>query len=122
MADNEGNPEEPKLDFTSEGEASSYIGLDQARVQAIEHAQAHTEFYGPRYQGASFAWEVISAVESDDYYDIRLSFRPSGLQGRAGVEQFIFDKTGELRVRMLLDEPGANQPTAASGSPRRGSA
>ena len=112
MADNESNREEHKFDFTPEGEAREWIGLDQARVQAIEHARDHTEFYGAGYQGANFVWEVISAAESDDYYDIRLSFRPSGrFQGRPGIEQFIFDKTGELRVRQMLDEPtGMRRP------------
>ena len=105
LAAEEGKPEH-KFEFNLDGEARGYIGLDQARIQAIEHARDHTEFYGPAYQGASLVWEVRSAEESDDYYDIRLSFRPSGrFQGRPGVEQFIFDKTGELRIRQMLDEP-----------------
>ena len=114
MVDDESNREERKFDFTAEGEEREWIGLDQARVQAIEHARDHTEFYGPGYQGVNFVWDVVNAEESDDYYDIRLSFRPSGrFQGRPGVEQFIFDKTGELRVRQLLDEP------TGMGRPRR---
>ena len=112
MDEDRGKHDEEKFDFTAEGEVRKWIGLDQARVQAIEHARDHTEFYGPDYQGASFVWEVLSAEESDDYYDIRLSFRPSGrFQGRPGVEQFIIDKTGEIRIRQLLDEPtGVSRP------------
>ena len=83
-----------------------YIGLDQARLLAIEHARDHTDFYGPSYAGVNLAWEVLSAEESEDYYDIRLSFRPAGrYRGEPGAEQIIFDKMGELRVRQMLDEP-----------------
>lgn len=121
MAQNQGDREERKLDFTPEGEVRGYIGLDQARVQAMEYARDNTEFYGPEYAGATFFRELIGATESDDHYDIRLSFRVSGQpQGRPGIEQFIFDKTGELRFRQLLEEPGTHQPPRTSGSPKRG--
>ena len=94
-----------------------YIGLDQARVQAIEHARDNTDFYGPEYQGIRFVWEVISAEESDEYYEIRLSFRPSGrYRGEPGIEQFIIDKSGDLRIRQLLDEPQA-EPGTPSATP-----
>ena len=83
-----------------------YIGLDQARVQAIEHARDHTDFYGPSYASLRLAWEVLSTEDSEDHYEVRLSYRPAGrFRGQPGVEQFIFDKTGALRVRQILDEP-----------------
>ena len=79
MAENEGDQQQEKYDFTAEGEAPEWIGLDQARIQAIEHARDHTEFYGPGYDGIQFVYQVASAEESEDYYDIKLSFRPAGL-------------------------------------------
>ena len=89
-----------------EGEVLEYIGLDQARIKAIEYARDNTDFYGPKYEGVYFAWEFKSAEETEDYYEINLSFRPAGRwRGEPGLEQFIFDKTGELRVRQLFDEP-----------------
>ena len=118
MSEDQSNKEE-QFDFTPEGETLGYIGLDQARIQAIEHARDNTGFYGPAYAGVRLVWEVVSAQESDDYYDIRLSFRPSGrYRGDPGVEQLIFDKTGDLRVRQMLDEPtelGETVASAASG-------
>ena len=55
--------------------------------------------------------------EGEDYYDIRLSFRPEGsYSGQPGVEQFIMDKTGGVRVRQVLEEPA--QPPQAAGRRR----
>ena len=113
MAEEEGKQEE-KFDFTAEGEALGYISLEQARVLAIEHARDNTDFYSPRYRQMALVWEVVSQEDGEDYYEIRLSFRPSGtFRGRPGVEQFIIDKIGTIRVRQLLEEPSrARAPTA----------
>ena len=106
MVDDEGKKEEDKVEFDSAGEAVGYISLDQARVLAIRHARDHTEFYGRRYARLTLVWEVISQEETEDYYDIRLSFRPAGrFRGEPGVEQFIIDKTGAIELRQILDEP-----------------
>ena len=72
------NKKEKKIDFTSTGETLGYIGIDQARVLAIRHAQDNPEFYGEPYSGINMVSELISSEESDDYYDIKLSFRPAG--------------------------------------------
>ena len=105
MAEAEGKKEE-KFDFITEGEAVGYISLEQARVQAIRHARDNTEFYGPTYSGTSLVWEVISQDEGEDYYDIKLSFRPAGrFRGEPGVEQFIIDKMGNIDIRQVLDLP-----------------
>ena len=84
----------------------------------MEHARDNTDFYGPSYAGVRLVWEVLSTEETDDYYDIRLKFRPAGrFRGEPGVEQFIFDKTGSLRIRQMLDEPtglGETMDSAAS--------
>ena len=95
-----------KFDFNAEGDALGYISLDQARVQAIEHARNNT--------GVGPVWEVSTAHQRDDYYDIRLSFRPfRSFRGEPGVERFVLEKNGDLRMRQILDEPSGIE------SPRR---
>lgn len=72
--------EEDKLEFTPEGETFSYISLDQARVLALQHARANREIYDADVE---LTWENLSAEESEDYYRVRLSYRPSsGFRGR----------------------------------------
>ena len=105
MVEDEGRKEE-KFDFDAAGEALGYISLEQARVQAIEHARDNTDFYGPRYRNKRLVWEVVSAEEGEDFYEVRLSYRPAGrFRGTPGVEQFTIDKTGGVRIRQILDEP-----------------
>jgi hypothetical protein len=106
MSQNEGKHEEPKFDFTPEGELLGYIGLDQARVQAIEHARDNTDFYGPSFAEVRLVWEVLSTEESDDDYDITLSLRPQGdSSGRPGQEQFFIEKEGGVAYRQVLALP-----------------
>ena len=101
----EGKKEE-KFDFDLAGEALGYISLEQARVLAIQHARDNTEFYGRKYAKVRLVWEVISQEEGEDYYDIRLSYRPAGrFRGEPGVEQLTIDKTGKIELRQILDEP-----------------
>ena len=110
MAVDDGGKEE-KFDFTDTGEVLEYISLEQARVLALEHARDHGDFYGPAYSDVTLVREDISQEEGEDYYEIRLSFRPSGrFRGDPGVEQFIIDKTGHVRVRQVLDEPTGPRP------------
>ena len=113
-----GDEKQDKFDFTDSGEALEWVTLEQARVQAIEHARDNTGFYGAEYAEVRLVWEVLSQDEGEDFYDIKLSFRPSGrYRGEPGVEQFIFDKTGELRVRQILDEPSQLSPTPREAPP-----
>ena len=113
------NTKEDKFEFDSAGQELAYIGLDHARVLAIRHARDNPEFYGERYSGVSMVSELISAEESDYYYDIKLSFRPAGrFRGEPGIEQFIIDKTGVIEVRQMLDEPtGLDTPEASATTP-----
>ena len=102
---------EDKFEFTDSGEVIEWITLEDARVRAIEHARDNTDFYGQEYAGVRLAWEVLSQEEGEEYYTIRLSFRPSGrFRGEPGVEEFVFDKLGELRIRQILDEPSSSSP------------
>ena len=105
MAEEEEGKKE-SFDFNSDGEAVDYISIDQARLVAIRHARNNPDFYGDRYSGIDMVSEPISAEDHEDYYDIKLSFRPAGrFRGEPGIEQFIIDKTGSIEVRQLLDEP-----------------
>ena len=87
MADDAGRKEEEKFEFTPEGEALDYISLEQARVVAMQTARDQPGDYGSRYSGAQMVWEVISSEAGEDYYQIRLSYRPAGrFRGRPGLE------------------------------------
>lgn len=52
MPEDQGNQDEEQFKFDSAGEAFGYIGLNQARVLAMEHARDNQDFYGRRYQHA----------------------------------------------------------------------
>ena len=119
MAENPENKEDKPDLFSPSGEALGYISLEQARVLAIRHARDNTDFYGPRYSGINLVLEVISQEDGEEYYDIRLSFRPAGrFRGEPGVEQFVIDKLGNIEYRQMLDEPtGLDLPETEQESP-----
>ena len=115
----EGNPGEPtfeeakedfdKIDFTTEGETLGYISLDQARVLALRLAREDTEVYGDRYSGVDLAWEITDAEDGEDYYQVRISFRPvQGFNGEPGTELFTIDKLGTVESRQILTFPTVN--------------
>jgi TolB protein len=111
MAEQQDDKQEEKFEFNSAGEVQGYISLEEAGVQAIEYARDNPEFYSSRYQAAGLVWEVSSSTETEDNYEVRLSFRPAGAPSeQAGLEQFIFDKTGQLRVRQILRHPRGGGP------------
>ena len=104
MADNPENKEEKPDLFSPSAEALGYISLEQTRVLAIRHAKDNTDFYGPRYSGIDLVWEVIGQEDGEEYYDIRLSFRPAGrFRGEPGVEQFVIDKLGGCILSAMSD-------------------
>lgn len=101
----EENKEEPKIDFNSAGEAVAYISLDQARVLALQHARDNRDVYG-RYARSELVWDVVSAEETEDYYEVSLSYRPAGdFRGRPGVEHLTIDKTGPVGFRQIVAQP-----------------
>ena len=105
QADNEKKDQE-KLEYTPEGEVLSYISMDQARALALRTARENTDFYGPTYSDQGFVQEEPSAEEGEDYYRVRLSYRPATeFNGTPGVELFIIDKVGEIESRQLLSSP-----------------
>ena len=119
MSKEEGKQEE-KFGFTSEGESLGYIGLNQARLLAMQHARENTGYYtetlGATYAGVNFVWELVSQEENEDYYEIKLSFRPAGrFSGKPGLEHFVIDKLGHIEMRQILGEPSdlGRTPSAA---------
>ena len=111
MTDNNNEDKRDRFDDFGE-EVGGYISLEQASVTAINHARNNTDFYGESYTGNQLTWEVLSTEEGEDYYFVRLSWRPAGrFRGEAGVEQYTIDKvlddTGSIVVvdRQLIDEP-----------------
>ena len=74
---------------------------------ALQHARDNREFYGRRYAQRDLVWEIISADETEDYYQVRLSWQPAGrFRGEPGVEQFTIDKTGPIEFRQIIRQPG----------------
>ena len=105
MAEDESKQDDEKLEFTLEGETLGYISLDQARVLAMQHARDNREFYG-RYADRELVWEVIAADETEDYYEVKLTYRPAGsFRGRPGVQQLTIDKTGSIEFRQVISQP-----------------
>ena len=68
MAEDQGEKENQKFEFTPEGETFGYISMDQARVLAMQHARDNTDFYGAAYSRINLVREVISQEEGEDYY------------------------------------------------------
>lgn len=104
MSEDVGQQDETKLEFDSAGEAVAYISLDQARVVALQHAQDNRDFYG-RYSDGELVWDVIGADETENHYQIRLSYRPAGNFRSSGVERFTIDKTGAIEFRQIVSQP-----------------
>ena len=98
---------EDKPEFTSEGETLGYISLDQAQILAMRTAREAPGAYGRRFARVPMAFEVIEATETEDYYEVTLSFRPEGeFTGTPGREQLFIEKEGNLAVRQVLSLPG----------------
>ena len=105
MTEDESEQNDEKLEFTAQGETLGYISLDQARALALQHARDNREFYG-RFADRDLVWEVIGVDETEDYYEVRLSYRPAGtFRGGPGVEQFTIDKTGSIEFRQVISQP-----------------
>ena len=106
MVQDEGKQEEEKFDFTREGEALGYISLDQARVLAMQTARQTPGEYGRRFGDIPMAFDVLAAEETEDYYEVTLSYRPQGqFPGTPGQEQFFIEKAGAVALRQVLSLP-----------------
>jgi Flp pilus assembly protein TadD len=104
MPEHEGN-EENHINITPEGETANYISLDQVLMLAFQHARNNREIYG-RFENTDLVWSLNRAEETEDFYDVRLSYRPTrDFRGRPGLEQFIIPKTGGVEFRQIISEP-----------------
>ena len=105
MVEDADKKDDEKLDFDSTGQALGYISVDQARVLALRHANGKRGIYG-RYANRQLGWEVLEAEETEDYYEIKLTYRPArGFRGYPGVEEFYIDKAGPIELHRILGEP-----------------
>lgn len=109
MAREEGKEEE-KFDFTAEGESFGYISLDQASILAMQTARETPGAYGPGFSETQMAFDVVEANETEDYYEVTLSYRPQGaFTGPPGQEQFFIEKEGAVAHRQVLSVPGGGR-------------
>ena len=112
----EDEPQEDKFEFDSAGQVVGHISLDQARVVALRYARDNQDFYGGRYARRELAWEEISAEEGEDYYRVKLSFRPAQrFRGEPGAELLAIDKTGSVELRQILSQPRETRRALALG-------
>ena len=77
MAEDAGKNDDGKVELDSTGQAAAYISLEQARVLALQHARDNRDVYGRRYAQRDLVWEELNAEESEDYYRVTLSYRPT---------------------------------------------
>ena len=92
------------FEFDDAGEERGYISLDQSRIQAMSSAREVPGEYG-RFSRAPMAFEVVEAGETEDFYEVTLSFRPQGeFTGTPGQEQFFIGKDGQLEHRQVVEE------------------
>ncbi len=88
-----------------------YISLEQARLQALEHARDNTDFYGPRYRnkrlrlGASISGTVFDAYTGKPLADVKVQrdFIEGGPYGSTltdGLRRYAFSELspGEYHV------------------------
>ena len=116
MAEDQGKEEEEKFDFTDEGEG--YISLDEARVLAMRTAVETPGDYGNQYQGVAMFFEVSSLEETEDFYEVTLSFRPQGnFDGTPGQEQFVVGKEGVISIRQVQSFPAQTSTSPDPSAP-----
>ena len=119
------DPEDNKEDsfeFDSAGEAVGYISMAQARLLAMRTARDEPGDYGSEYQEVRMVFERVGQEEDEDYFHIRLSYRPAGRYvGEPGVEEFVISKTGEVELRQVPDlpEPAGTQSEREETAPIR---
>ena len=94
MVDDQGRKED-KFDFTPEGEAK-YIGLDEARILAIQAANETPGDYGRRYSDVRMVYAPLEDEETEEYYKVVLALRPQGVfNGTPGSEEFYVEKLAQ---------------------------
>ena len=69
---------------------------------ALQHGRGIPDFYDSQHG----YWEVAGAGETEDHYEVDLTYRPSrGFRGKHWTEHFIIHKAGSIECRQILTEP-----------------
>ena len=119
MAEDQGNKEEEKFEFTSKGEAL-YISLDQAVLKARRLAREGEQHYLQRLRWDEIIWIESNSETREDSYRVVLKFqRPARRtsEEQTGEEEFLFDLMGEVLDRQVLVWPvvGGDASVLTSG-------
>ena len=105
MVNDADHKDDEERDLDSVGQEGVHLTLDQVLILAFQYVRNNREIYG-RYADIDLVWALERADETEDYYDIRLSYRPvRDFRGRPGVEQFIIPKSGGVEFRQIISEP-----------------
>ena len=67
-----------KFEFTDEGEEVSYIGLEEARLLAMQVTNEKPRDYGRRYSDLRMVFAPWEDEETEEYYSVVLTLRPRG--------------------------------------------
>ena len=67
-----------KFEFTDEGEEVSYIGLEEARLLAMQVANEKPRDYRRRYSDLRMVFAPWEDEETEEYYRVVLALRPRG--------------------------------------------
>lgn len=94
-------------------ETSGDISLETARIRVVQFAQQNLDLYSPELQAMRLVWEVTEATEGDEFYFIKVSYKPfEDFTGTAGLEEFVMKKNGEIEFRQVLRPPVDTPPPA----------
>ena len=108
------------LEAKPASQVEGQVSLEKARLQTVLFARQNTNVYG-NYQAVPLVWEVQTAEEQEEFYYIRLTWRPfSGFEGEPGLEEFIVDKAGTIEFRQVLSEPKAGPAVEPAVKPEGG--
>ena len=106
MSEDKGKEEDK---FGLSPELEGYISLDEARVLALQHARDNREVYG-RYAEVELVFEVVDAGETEDFYEVTLSYLPPGNFQAPGTERITINKAGPIELRQVLSQPAPANP------------
>lgn len=91
-------------EFGLSPELEGYISLRKARVLALQYGRDNHEVYG-RYAKAELVFEVVDAGETEDFYEVTLSYLPPGNFQSPGTERITINKAGPIELRQVLSQP-----------------
>ncbi len=93
------------------------VSLERARLLVVRYAQQNKDVYGD-HANEPLVWEVATAEEQDEFYYVKLSYKPfSDFGGAPGLEEFIVEKDGAIAFRQVLSGPDATKTAAPAPAP-----